>query len=110
MRILAIMHSRFESLGIIQSWAKDRSYALLKVRPYQNETLPTVDEFDLLIIMGGPQSPMKINQYPYLATEINLIEKAIANNKLIFGVCLGAQLIGEALNAKTLKKLNCKLK
>ena len=51
--------------------------------------------------MGGPQSPREIEKDPYLKDEIQLIQKAIQEDKLILGFCLGAQLIGEALEAKT---------
>lgn len=59
------------------------------------------DAIDFLIIMGGPQSPLKIDESPYLADEIKLIAKAIAQNKKVLGFCLGAQLIGEALGTST---------
>ena len=55
----------------------------------------------MLIIMGGPQSPQKVDEFPYLADEIDLIKAAIPQNKRVLGFCLGAQLIGEALGAPT---------
>src|SRR3990167_675330 len=55
----------------------------------------------MLILMGGPQSPLKIGEFPYLADEIDLIKTAFLQNKRILGFCLGAQLIGEALGAPT---------
>ena len=51
--------------------------------------------------MGGPQSPMQIENAPYLLDEIELIKEAIQKEKRILGICLGAQLVAEALGAKT---------
>lgn len=51
--------------------------------------------------MGGPQSPLKLDEAPYLADEIRLIKESIAQGKKVLGFCLGAQLIGESLGAKT---------
>ena len=51
--------------------------------------------------MGGPQSPLEIEKFPYLEDEILLIQQAIAQNKKVLGICLGAQLIGAALGGKT---------
>jgi GMP synthase (glutamine-hydrolysing) len=51
--------------------------------------------------MGGPQSPLHIDKWPYLQDEIHLIKKSIEANKAILGICLGAQLIAESLGAKT---------
>lgn len=56
--------------------------------------------------MGGPQSPLKMDEAPYLADEIELIKHAIKKNKRIIGICLGAQLIAEAFGAKTEKSPN----
>ena len=101
MNILCLTHADFETPGIIEQWALEQNLAFQIKRPYRGESLPDIDPFDFLIIMGGPQSPLKLDQFPYLSLEINLIRSAIAQNKKIVGFCLGAQLIGEALGAKT---------
>lgn len=101
MNILCITHADFETPGVIESWAKDRGHCFQINKPYSGDTLPKASDFDLIIIMGGPQSPLKLAESPYLADEINLIKEAISHNKRTLGFCLGAQLIGEALGAKT---------
>ena len=101
MNILCITHADFESPGVIKRWALDNNYGFKIEKPYKGEKLSAIDDFDFLIIMGGPQSPLKINEFPYLSAEIELIKSAMAQNKKILGFCLGAQLIGEALGAKT---------
>jgi GMP synthase (glutamine-hydrolysing) len=101
MNILCIMHADFETPGVIQDWALEKNYFFKVEKPYKGEILSSIDDYDLLIIMGGPQSPLNIDQAPYLRDEITLILSAIQQNKRILGFCLGAQLIGEALGAKT---------
>lgn len=103
MKILCITHADFESPGVIESWASEREYLFKIKRPYKGEALSNIETYDLLILMGGPQSPTKLEKFPYLADEIQYIRSAIAKNKKVIGFCLGAQLIGEALGAKTLK-------
>ena len=100
MNILSISHATFEKLGYIETWADKNNHIIRKVNPYRGETLPKIDEFDFLIIMGGPQSALRIESTPYLLEEIEFIKEAIKLNKRILGVCLGAQLIAEALGAK----------
>lgn len=106
MKILFISHASFEKPGSIESWAKNNEHDTSEVCPFKGEKLPDVNDFDFLVIMGGPQSPLKINETPYLVDEIELIKHAIKEHKRIIGICLGAQLIGEALGAKTEKSPN----
>lgn len=103
MKILCITHADFESPGVIESWAQKRGHDFLICCPYRRNSLPHHNEFDFLIIMGGPQSPLELEKAPYLRDEIALIQQAIQQNKLVLGFCLGAQLIGEALGGKTMK-------
>lgn len=101
MKILCILHSDFETPGVIEDWAVASNHSFLICKPYQGESCLQQEEFDLLIIMGGPQSPLEIDKAPYLKDEIALIQRSISQDKVIIGFCLGAQLIGEALGAKT---------
>ena len=101
MKILGLVHTTFEKLGCIENWVKQRGYTLDKVSPYKGETLPDINGYDFLIIMGGPQSPLYLDKYPYLIDEIAAIKQALSKHKRILGVCLGSQLIAEALGAKT---------
>ncbi len=101
MKALSIIHAPFERPGVIEDWFKAKKYSLLEVHPYRGDPLPSVDEFDGLIVMGGPQSPLEIEDAPYLRNEIQLIKQALNQNKSALGFCLGAQLIGEALGAQT---------
>lgn len=102
MNILCITHANFETPGTIQEWALNNNYNFKIEKPYRGEILSSIDNFDFLIIMGGPQNIQNLKEYPYLITEINLIKTAISKNKKILGICLGAQLIGEALEVKSL--------
>ncbi len=101
MNILCITHADFESPGAIETWAKSKGYPFQIKKPYKGEKLDHDSDFDMLILMGGPQSPHRIDEFPYLADEIDLIKTNLHQNKRILGFCLGAQLIGEALGAPT---------
>ncbi len=41
-----------------------------------------------------------LDRYPNLLTEMDAIREAISNGILVLGICLGAQLIAEALGAR----------
>lgn len=106
MKILFVTHASFEKPGSIETWAKKKGHLTKEVCPYKGEKLPDASTFDMLVVMGGPQSPLEIHKDPYLADEIQLIKQALKSKKKIMGVCLGAQLIGEALGAKTERSPN----
>lgn len=103
MRIQFILHASFEKPGSIDSWILKRGYSSKTVSPYKGESFPSQDDYDFLIIMGGPQSPTDLVKFPYLKDEIAFTKKAIERNKCILGICLGAQIIGEAFGAITEK-------
>jgi GMP synthase (glutamine-hydrolysing) len=101
MKIHYLQHAPFEKLDAIKEWVAQKGYDLSCTHTYRSDPLPALNDFDFLIIMGGPQNLNEIEQYPYLAIEIELVKQAIQAKKLVLGICLGAQMIGEALGAKT---------
>jgi len=101
MKILCLTHADFETPGIIEDWARERQYEFAICKPYLGQNSLEQSAFDFLIVMGGPQSPLQLEESPYLKNEIKLIQQAISDSKMVLGFCLGAQLIAEALGAKT---------
>ena len=103
MKIHIIQHEIFESPGAYYDWAKERNYNISFSKVHEHQLLPeTAENIDLLIIMGGPQSPDTSKEecaHFDAKAEIGLIQKAIQAGKAVVGVCLGAQLIGKALEA-----------
>ncbi len=100
MRIHWFQHVPFEGLGSIEHWIKSRGYSLRHTPFFHSSTLPALEDFDFLIIMGGPMSVRGEDQFPWLIPEKQLIRRAIEAGKRVLGVCLGAQLIASALGAR----------
>lgn len=99
MRIHSLQHVPFEDIGSMTSDLLDLGHSLSTTHWYNGDAAPGLDEFDALIVMGGPMGVYDVEQYPWLAAEKNLIGDAIAAGKIILGICLGAQLIADIMGA-----------
>jgi GMP synthase (glutamine-hydrolysing) len=99
-----VVHESFEAPGAYENWVRDHRYTSGYSRVYAQEPLPqSVEGIDLLVVFGGPQCPSTTtDECPHFdaAAERALISKCVGAGKAVVGICLGSQLIGEALGAK----------
>lgn len=100
MRVYVLQHVPFEELGNIQPWLVQHNAEIHYCRLYANDPLPDVNETDLLIVLGGPMSVNDESHYPWLVAEKAFLAQAIAAEKPIVGICLGAQLIASSQGAR----------
>jgi GMP synthase-like glutamine amidotransferase len=103
MKIQCLQHAAFEGPGNLESWAKNKGHKFSKTILYYEEDLPKMSDFDLVFILGGPMSVNETKEYPWLNAEKAFVKEAIKNDKAVVGICLGAQLIAEALGSKVTK-------
>lgn len=106
MRIHALQHVPFEGLGHIGQWVKNRGHHLALTRLWAGEPLPRPATFDRLVVMGGPMNIYEDDRYPWLADERNLIAEAVEGGKSMVGICLGAQLLADALGSRVVAGKN----
>ena len=100
LRIHYFQHVPFEGLGNIEEWATANGHKLTSTQFYEDSTLPALQDFDWLIIMGGTMGVYDEEKYSWLVTEKRFIRQAIEAGKTILGICLGAQLLAEVLGSK----------
>ena len=103
MRIHALQHIAFEDLAGIAEWAYLKNHSVSYTRFHQGESAKIPMNFDLLVILGGPMGARDEAKYPWMRDEKLLIEKAISEDKLVLGICLGAQLVADVLGALVYK-------
>jgi GMP synthase-like glutamine amidotransferase len=97
MHVHSLQHADFEDLGTIEPWLRRQGHAVAASRLHAGEALPEIGGFDALIVMGGPMNIYQYDRYPWLRAEQRLIRSAIAAGRRLLGICLGAQLIADAL-------------
>lgn len=100
LRIHCLQHVEFEGPGYIQDWAFENGHSLSFTRFFENEELPELDSFDLLVVMGGPMSFDDDEIYEWMPKEKSFLKEALDANKMALGICLGAQLLSIALGAE----------
>jgi GMP synthase-like glutamine amidotransferase len=103
MRTHFLQHVPFESPGQLQSILLKQGSLITKTALFDNAPLPAMDEFDLLIILGGPMSVNDESSFEWLVREKDFIRRCINHQKPVLGICLGAQLIANALGATVYK-------
>lgn len=102
MRINVLQHTPNEGPGSIQEWSKKHGHEMYIYHPYQfNGVLPSADETDMLIILGGPMSPN--DDIDWIKQERVLIKELLGRNVPMFGACYGAQQIAKTLGYRVTK-------
>lgn len=101
MRIRILQHAPFEGPGHITEWAASRSFSLEVIHTYKGISAGNPDEYDWLVVLGGPMSAN--DDKPWLRNEKRAIADALnaaaAGRAHVIGICLGAQLIAQAMGS-----------
>ena len=100
MRVLVLQHEWSDGPGYLGEALEKRGATIDVVRLDQNEAIPDVAPYDLLLVMGGEMNVYAEKEYPWLIEEIRVIRQAVDANKAVLGVCLGGQLLAKALGAR----------
>ena len=99
-KLLVLQHVAFAILGTLNPHLKDAGFRLRYVNFGRHpDAEPKLDGYQGLVILGGPMGVNEVGAHPHLLTELRLIETAMEREMPILGVCLGAQLIAQALGA-----------
>src|SRR6478735_1832443 len=99
MKVHVLQHVPSEGLGSIEAWLEALGATVTFTYFFESAALPAVQGLDLVIALGGPMSINDEEALPWLRAEKNFIREAIDAGKAVLGICLGAQLIANALGA-----------
>jgi len=97
------MHGSAEGPGLIAEWAALRGHELTFTKLYESPSLPSMERCDALLVMGGEMGVYDEAKYPWLKAEKAFLKEFLATGKKTVGICLGAQLLAEALGARVFK-------
>ncbi len=101
-RVLVFQHVPFEGLGQMEDLLRERGSDVIW-QPWfakPDAMLPDPEAIDLLIVMGGPMSIHDETAFPWLRREKAWLRRALDADLPMLGICLGGQLIADALGAE----------
>ncbi len=98
--VLVLQHSEIDVPGHFGDSMDAQGVAWQALDMHEAPALPLATDYDALLVMGGPQQVDEEALYPWLADEKALIRDAAARAVPVLGVCLGCQLIADALGGR----------
>ena len=100
MSVLIIKNIATEGPGTIEEFLKGNEIPFSIVDLSSGEIPPPLEEFDTLVMMGGPMAVYDLDQYPHLVTGSRIIREAINRDMGVLGICLGCQMVAYCLGAE----------
>jgi GMP synthase-like glutamine amidotransferase len=99
-RFLVFQHTAWEGPGkhLIKSALKNT--IRLDIIQLWKELIPSLASYDGLLVLGGAPNINQEDQYPFLKEEKQAIKEWLKADRPYLGICLGHQLLAEALGAK----------
>jgi GMP synthase (glutamine-hydrolysing) len=100
-KIMIFQHVAHELLGTLNPLLKSEGFKIRYVNFGRSpDTHPSLEEYNGLVVLGGPMGVYEVMKHPHIKTELALIESALKKNIPVLGICLGAQMIAHVLGAE----------
>ncbi|MGG1658441.1 type 1 glutamine amidotransferase [Brevibacillus sp. NRS-1366] len=109
MRVHILQHMDWGGPGVVSEWMREKGHTWTMTNVHKNEEFPEIDEFDLLVILGGVMGVYEEEENPWLIGEKQWIRNVIDNKKRVLGICLGAQLIASSMGANVKKHVHSEI-
>ena len=98
MHILVLQHACVEHPGSFRKLLAEDGHSWVAVELDEGESIPDITGFDALWVLGGPMDVWEEDIHPWLRREKEVIRDAVRERGMPFlGLCLGHQLLAEAL-------------
>jgi len=101
MRILVFQHIECEHPGMFRNYFAELGVEWDVVELDQGQPIPNLNPYDALWVMGGPMDVWDVEEHPWLIQEKEAIRLWVKELKRPYlGLCLGHQLLADALGGR----------
>ena len=98
MRILVLQHAKVEHPGFFRQLLEEDGHVFDSVELFKGSSIPLLDNYDGLWVLGGPMDVWEEKQYPWLVEEKRFIRDSVVHKGIPYlGLCLGHQHLAEVL-------------
>ncbi|MDP9137844.1 MAG: type 1 glutamine amidotransferase, partial [Pseudomonadota bacterium] len=100
-RVVIFQHMDNDSPGRFGEFLAADGFLADTVMLHRGDPIPSLDRYDLMLVLGGPMDVWEEDRYPWLAQEKKAIAGWVAaGDKPYLGICLGHQLLASALGGE----------
>jgi len=97
-KLLVFQHVASEPLGHLDPLLRASGFRIRYVNfGREPAAQPDIRRYDGLVVLGGPMNVDQADRFPHLRTELDAIREAVTADKPVLGICLGGQLLAEAM-------------
>jgi GMP synthase-like glutamine amidotransferase len=97
-KALVIQHMKHDHAGRFAAYFAEASIMPHRVFTFAGQDIPPLKDFDMMLVLGGAQNTWQEEDFPYLRMEKEVIREWVSQRaKPYFGICLGHQLLADAL-------------
>ncbi|MFI8848828.1 type 1 glutamine amidotransferase [Streptomyces sp. NPDC053499] len=99
-KALVVQNTAKGGPGRFGDWLAEAGVAVETVRAYEGAPLPSRLTQEALVVLGGGFMPDDDARAPWLAPTRTLLEQALEEEKPVFGICLGGQLLAHVAGGR----------
>jgi GMP synthase-like glutamine amidotransferase len=96
MKILVFQHVAIEHPGSFRDVIAAGGHTMHQVELDEGDAIPPLDDYDVLLVMGGPMDVWEEAKHPWLLAEKRAIRAWVSAGRPYLGMCLGEQLLADA--------------
>jgi len=106
-KVLAVRHVKIEDLGMMEDIFKEKNWSFEYLDTPEGEKLERpLEEYSLVVLLGGYMGAYEEEKYPFLKYEFQLIEETLKKEIPFLGICLGSQMLAKVLGANVYRGKN----